>query len=416
MIALRQIPNPHYMLRYCLLLLPVIFAACAGNETQRQRTIRTSAETRYSDANTSGDYYRRYSGTIANQPVVLQLHRFAGRYTGSYQYNNQGKMIRLSQDESRPDRISFTEYPPEAAADSQAHLFLTLQGSGITGEWVSAAGDKRAAVKLQEDYPAGSSRLLASHLDDTATLIEGKAAPFATSSYRYVLPATGDPGFLGRSLIGMLAPRQTPAGDVDATLRAEADEYFARYRRETAPMLQPELDSEALFAFNFSTDKEIEVLHNDNDWVVVRNLSGEYTGGAHGYYASSFLNIDVSGSKVWNLREIVADTNALRPMLNDAAIAYFRLKPGAGMANRLLVDEVPVTDNIFLSATGISFVYNPYEIASYADGEVMLFLPYGKISQLLTEAFRTRMKIGSRAGVALLTSEPKSPGHGRTRL
>jgi len=149
---------------------------------------------------------------------------------------------------------------------------------------------------------------------------------------------------------------------------------------------------------------------------VVRNLSGEYTGGAHGYYASSFLNVDVEGSRLWTLADIVSDSNALRPLLNDAAINYFRLKPGSGMSNRLLVDEVPTTGNVFLSATGVSFVYNPYEIASYADGEIMLFLPYTKLSSLLTDAFRARMQLGTRAGVAMLSSEPHPDAHAGTRL
>jgi hypothetical protein len=390
------------MLRYCLLLIPLVLAACGnkGNRATGRTAASSSVATTYSPENTTGDFYRRYSGTIAGQPVVLQLHRFAGSYSGSYQYVAQGKMIRLSQDETTADRIVFTEYPPEAAGNQQAHLLLSIGEKNLSGEWVSAAGDKRQPVTLQEAYPQGSARLLAAHLDDTAHLIEGKALPFATASYRYLLPATQEPWFVGRSLIGLLANRQTPADDVDQVLRSETDTYFERYRHETLPMLQENMDTSAMFAFNYSTEKSVEVLHNDRNWIVLRDLSGEYTGGAHGYYASSFVNIDVEGARLWALRDIVSDTNALRPLLNDAAINYFKLKPGSGMANRLLVDEVPTTANIFISATGISFVYNPYEIASYADGEIMLFLPYTKLSSLLTDAFRNRMGLGTRAGVA----------------
>ncbi len=409
------------MLRICLTLLSCAFLACGGSGSKQEKTVvaRSSAASSYSPENVNGDFYRRYSGTIAGQRVVLQLHRFAGAYSGSYQYIDQGKVIRLSQDSASGSRVAFSEYPPEAAGNTQAHLVLEIGDGLLSGEWLSPAGDKRQPVRLQEDYPQGASRLLAAHLDDTAYLIEGKSVPFATTTYRYLLPATREPGFAGRSLIGLLANRQTPADDVDQVLRGEAGTYFERYRRETKPMLEGlgQEDTGAMFAFNYSSEKSIEVLYNDRNWIVVRELSGEYTGGAHGYYASEFLNVDVEGARLWTLKDIVTDTNALRPLLNDAAINYFKLKPGAsGMANRLLVDEVPTTDNIFISATGVSFVYNPYEIASYADGEILLFLPYTKLSPQLTDAFRTRMQLGVRAGVAMLTSGAQSRAHARSRF
>ena len=90
-------------------------------------------------------------------------------------------------------------------------------------------------------------------------------------------------------------------------------------------------------------------------------------------------------------------------MLNDAAIIYFRLKPGEGMEQRMLVDEVPATGNFYLSSTGLTFVYNPYEIASYADGQIALFLPYKKLMPFLTPAFKARMNLTERAGVAMLS-------------
>jgi hypothetical protein len=123
----------------------------------------------------------------------------------------------------------------------------------------------------------------------------------------------------------------------------------------------------------------------------------------HGNYGSSFSNIDVRDQRLWTITDMIVDTAALRPMINDAAIAYFRLKPGEGMDQRMLVDEVPPTDNVYISNMGLTFVYNPYEIASYADGQVALFLPYKKLMSFLTPAFRARLMLAERAGVAMLS-------------
>jgi hypothetical protein len=63
---------------------------------------------------------------------------------------------------------------------------------------------------------------------------------------------------------------------------------------------------------------------------------------------------------------------------------------------------VPATGNVYVGSKGLSFVYNPYEIASYADGQITLFLPYNKLFPLLTPAFRQRMKLSEGAGTAML--------------
>jgi hypothetical protein len=46
---------------------------------------------------------------------------------------------------------------------------------------------------------------------------------------------------------------------------------------------------------------------------------------------------------------------------------------------------MPVTRNVFLTAGGVEFIYQPYEIASYAQGEVRVFLPLAQVRALLRE-------------------------------
>ena len=46
-------------------------------------------------------------------------------------------------------------------------------------------------------------------------------------------------------------------------------------------------------------------------------------------------------------------------------------------------DSVFVTENVYFTEKGIMFVYNPYEIASYAQGIISIFLSYEKIPKNL---------------------------------
>lgn len=47
-----------------------------------------------------------------------------------------------------------------------------------------------------------------------------------------------------------------------------------------------------------------------------------------------------------------------------------------------------VNDNFMLTETGMTFTYNPYDIAAYASGLFEVEIPYGEIAHLLNrEAF-----------------------------
>jgi hypothetical protein len=59
------------------------------------------------------------------------------------------------------------------------------------------------------------------------------------------------------------------------------------------------------------------------------------------------------------------------------------LGAGEPLDKALFVKKMPVTHNVFLTTGGVEFVYQPYEIASYAQGEVRVFLPLGQVRALL---------------------------------
>lgn len=64
-----------------------------------------------------------------------------------------------------------------------------------------------------------------------------------------------------------------------------------------------------------------------------------------------------------------------------------------GIKSRYFADRIMPNGNFILTHKGITFNYTPYEIASYAEGEVLLFVPYSSIKELLTPAFKQRMNM-----------------------
>lgn len=397
-----------FMRSFALLVL-IIMASCGHHHKGSSGTAEEtdSDSTSYS---LTTSFYKRYSGTLAGKPIVLHLNKYGNSVQGVYCYTAVGQDILLRDwnDSVKDDGVFyFNEIVPADMPEQNGEgpgWSLHVTGNTASGEWRSADGAQVYPIELTEDYPEGSTRLKAFWLVDSAALRPGDPkSPMAKATSGYLLPSEGPGSFLYDALTEQLIPKAADGEDMETAMKAAMATYFADYRKENEDAKlggNPELEAATLA---YTSDKAIYVHYNDDDWLVTESFNSAYTGGAHGIYGSAFANIDLAQKRLWKLTDMVADTTALRPLLNDAAIVYFGLKPGQDMDERMLVDEVPPTDNVYVGPKGLSFVYTPYEIASYADGQITLYLPYKKLYNLLTPAFRQRMKLSDQAGIAMHT-------------
>ena len=398
-----------------VLLSFFILIACIACGTHSNTSNGSGANTDHgTDSNVAlpaGDFYKRYAGTVAGKPVVAHITRYGGTFSGSYQYPGVSRIIDLNADSVSGNFVRFAESVPGPARDTdnaESHWKIMITAKGISGEWTGPHGLNTGNIELKEEYPEGSYRLLAITRQDSASLPDDRAEPHATASLTGIFAEGGDAAatFINTRLRQAL--RLAPGGDIAAAMQARLKSYFSDYKKENAALLKDEKDTSLYWTFNFSQDETLNVLYNDKGWLVIQDFASEYTGGAHGNYGSSYLNLDVAGARQWTLHDVVADTAALSPLLNLAARNYFHIPQGAGMDEVMLVTEVPVTDNFYLTPEGLSFIYNPYEIASYADGAIQLYLPYKRLMSLLTPAFKERMHLSASAGIALRSIEKKA--------
>jgi hypothetical protein len=103
---------------------------------------------------------------------------------------------------------------------------------------------------------------------------------------------------------------------------------------------------------------------------------------------------DVAGRKVLHLPDVVVvDTPRLRAMLEQAARKSFRIKPADALSTRLLVDTIPMPANFSISDRGITFHYNPYEVAAFIEGDVSFYFSYAQLGNLLTPYMKQRMGV-----------------------
>lgn len=113
-----------------------------------------------------------------------------------------------------------------------------------------------------------------------------------------------------------------------------------------------------------------------------------YTGGAHGMPGEYFINIEKMSGRVLSLADIVTDQSQ-----NEfVTIAEQKFYQQRGIPSTQSLEEAGywfddegfyLAENFTVMDDGLLFLYNPYEIASYADGMIELFIPIADVKSLL---------------------------------
>ena len=132
-------------MRTAFVLLSLLVATVSCNSEDKKQP--TSAVITTQDTSRQVEAYKRFSGTIAGQPVVLNLQMSKHAYatiSGSYYYVKQGKPIGLYilPDSTVKNGYLVDEDPEVKNSDIQPHWKFVYDGNTISGKWTSADGKK----------------------------------------------------------------------------------------------------------------------------------------------------------------------------------------------------------------------------------------------------------------------------------
>ena len=125
-----------------------------------------------------------------------------------------------------------------------------------------------------------------------------------------------------------------------------------------------------------------------NGYMAYTLCTDMYTGGPHGTRDITYLNFEKSTGKyvqkedVFNLsKDSVLLDLILKKIMSDRGVKT--RKQLHEISSITVVGDLYVENNFLLEEMGITFVYNTYEIASYADGTIFVFLPYEDMKDVL---------------------------------
>ena len=112
-----------------------------------------------------------------------------------------------------------------------------------------------------------------------------------------------------------------------------------------------------------------------------------YSGGAHGMYSTQFLNIDLAKKALLDIDDVINPDqhDKLKELLWET---YSNASNNETFTPK---SEFYVEKDFYFSHDGITFVYPPYAIGSFAEGEKELTIHWGELKEnkLLTPHFQS---------------------------
>lgn len=167
-------------------------------------------------------------------------------------------------------------------------------------------------------------------------------------------------------------------GDIQAML-----EEFRSYIPETIDAAKEEIkftQSEDYPFQPFDASVDFATLRNSGNVLSFAKTDYSYTGGAHGNYAMTGINYDLTTGKRITLDQLGSDLESVKSFVSDYVIKQANV---ASYKNRLnegfeayLMDTIWVDGKWYFSNTGVHFYGNPYELGSYAAGIIEFIIPY----------------------------------------
>ena len=121
-------------------------------------------------------------------------------------------------------------------------------------------------------------------------------------------------------------------------------------------------------------------------------FSHNYTGGAHGRYGTDFVLVDLKKKAVIKVEDIFVKSaqDKLKSLLWERYRNQYRNEQGELIEPFMSKDDFYVSENVYFSREGITFVYPPYALGSYAEGEKELTLSFyeNDLKSILTPEFQ----------------------------
>lgn len=349
-----------------------------------------------------GTAYQVYRGLLPGQVDSITLHlvtaprsfnEVTGRF-GSY-YGADGHPYTLQgQPSAAPDSVLLLETSLEKTADGHDTTWRLRRQPG-RGDLVGMVAGRPLHLRLAPTAAGALSFVVRYFADSAAAFPQEAKSPVGHISLQALVPVGGAPApreALATNIVRGLRGDTVAAQAVPALARLyqqQRQQFVQAYREDAASTRPAPADTAGIGPYgpglSYQDQSATYVLYQQGSLLSLGFFHYSFSGGAHGNYGTAGVSYDLRTGQPLGYDAIFLPTAAARlpALLAQAVRPLVGLRPGEPLDKELLVQQMPVTHNVFLTAGGVVFVYQPYEIASYAQGEVRIFVPLATLRPLL---------------------------------
>lgn len=202
------------------------------------------------------------------------------------------------------------------------------------------------------------------------------------------------------AMVSLNIPKASPVSDIGNQINTAIDrmiiELLSFSEKEEPENLEAAIKNfknsyqELQEEFGESPDWEFtadgEVTYQTSNLICVEIAAHIFTGGAHGYNSNSFLLFEGKTGQLIGIEDIFNDLNTFKKI----AEKKFRIQEGipvtAGINSTGFMFENEVfelPENVGFQDEEIVLIYNQYEIASYAYGQIIVEIPFEEVKTLI---------------------------------
>jgi hypothetical protein len=359
-----------------------------SNENMKKFLLLTAIFILLSSSLFGGDksWFKSFRGTVGSASVTMNILMYQNEIKGYYYYDKYSVPMNVL-GSLKGDSLSLIAYLNSYETESFKGVF---KGGNYSGEW-SLDTSKKTDFLLKENntisrrfeyvYVYGKEELFKNmEYPPSATYTEGSIWPsedFEHSDFirKQILKEKNYPLSLGAIGSRMLESKKKYMADFfemnKGVKEEEAKDMGWSYTMEDQDILT--------FAYM-----------NENIGVLSRFYYA-YTGGAHGNYGTGFTCLDLKDESVIKLADILNSPGIkkLPELLEKNYRKQNEIDPKQTLSEAgLFEDSIKANDNFIITPGALVFCYSPYEIAPYAAGEVMIYIPIEEIEEFIKPEFK----------------------------
>jgi hypothetical protein len=344
------------------LLIFVILTAC-GTKPSNSKT-KQITETK---VDLPKSFYKKLKGTINNNiSITMDLIRKDSTLTGSYYYNNIGIPITIEGQISEFLEINLSELNEKYEKTGVFHGKFT-SAETFEGTWTNLKTNKSLAFKLLETKEGIANISFENmHNENCPPKVADSLNSEKTCSY------------IDLNIIKVFLNNHAVSDLINKSINKRI--YGTEYNSINAYLNSiNEGDNE----YYREIDINFFLMTNENNILCISEWTSEYNeGAAHPMSDGSFVNYDLKNGAEIKLDQILKPNSSEK--LNRIAEKIFIDNYGSE-GWEFQPGEFKLNTNFAITKGGLVFMFNPYEIGPYVAGTPEVFIPYGKINELIIQ-------------------------------